>query len=248
MQYSLIAGLLVILSSILGSFIGIIFKKISHRTNDIFLGFAAGIMLCAVFTGLLPTALSGNSFILILIGVLGVIIGATFISLLDKFIPHVHFENENMDNKSIKKSSNRTLLLIFAIAIHNIPEGLATGIVFGNGINPNAIMVAISMIIQKLPEGLIVIIPLLSMGMKKNKAFLLSILVAFMMLPGIIIGAILGSLPLALGIFFYAFTFGAIIYVVSDEIIPESHEHGFQKEATFALIVGVLIVCLLQFI
>ena len=103
------------------------------------------------------------------------------------------------------------------------------------------------MIIQKIPEGLIVIVPLLGLGMKKSKAFMISALIAFMMLPGIILGVLLGALPVLLTSFFYAVTFGAIVYVVSDEIIPESHEHGNERAATFSLIAGILMVVLMQY-
>jgi len=248
MLYGLIAGLCVTIASVLGSACGLIFRKISHKTNDMFLGFAAGVMLCAAFTGLLPTAFSGESFPSALLAVIGTLIGALCISLLDRFVPHIHFDYDHMRPSEKKSNANRTLLLIFAIAIHNIPEGLATGIVFGKGVTDQAIMMAISMMIQKIPEGLIVMIPLLAMGMSRKKALGWSVLVAAMMLPGVVAGAALGSLPALLENFFYAFTFGAIVYVVSDEIIPESHEHGFQRSATFALLAGVLVVTLLQFI
>ncbi len=248
MLFGIIAGMFVIIASVLGSALGLVFKKISHKTNDIFLGFAAGIMFTAAFSGLLPTAFSGGSILSVFLAVAGIITGAWFISLLDKFVPHLHFNGEQFDESETKSTINRTLLLVLAIAIHNIPEGLATGIVFGHGLTDNAIMMAISMALQKIPEGFIVIIPLLSMGMKRSKAFGFSLLVAAMMLPGVIIGAFVGSLPLLLEVFFYAFTFGAIIYVVSDEIIPESHSHGFQRQATFALFAGIISVSLIQFL
>ncbi len=250
MIYGLIAGAAVITASILGSAVGLVFKRISHRFNDIILGFAAGVMLAAAFLGLLPTAFSEQG-IMIAIAVVGVLCGAFFISLLDRFVPHIHFDNgqlkESQAASRSKSHGNKALLLIIAIAIHNIPEGLATGIVFGDGVTDSALLVAISMVIQKIPEGLIVIIPLLNMGMGKAKAFGFSLVVASMMLPGVLIGILLGGLPSGLTSFFYAFTFGAIVYVISDEIIPESHEHGYQKAATFSLIVGVLTVTVMQF-
>lgn len=248
MVYGLIAGMCVILASVFGSALGLIFKKISHKLNDTILGFAAGVMLAAAFLGLLPTALEGGGFLKILLAIAGVLIGALFISLIDRFVPHIHFDNGQMKQSETKSTKNRTLLLIIAIAIHNIPEGLATGIVFGNGITDSALLVATSMIIQKIPEGLIVIVPLLGLGMSKAKAFRIALIVSAMMIPGVVIGTVLGSLPVLLTAFFYAFTFGAIIYVISDEIIPESHEHGFQRAATFALLVGVLTVAVIEFI
>lgn len=250
MVYGLLAGFCVIFASIFGSTLGLVFKNVSHKLNDTILGFAAGIMLAAAFWGLLPGAFSGFQLAEVIIGIAGALIGAFFISFIDKFVPHMHFDNGNMKESETKSKSNRagnrTLLLIIAIAIHNIPEGLAIGIGFGGEMSENALIVAISMMIQKIPEGLIVIVPMLSMGMKKIKAFGFGLLVAGMMLPGVIIGVLLGSLPPLLTIFFYAFTFGVILYVVSDEIIPESHEHGYQRYATFALLIGVLLVSVMQ--
>ena len=249
-MYGIFAGLFVILASIFGSLMGLAFKKITHRTNDMILGFASGVMLTAAFLGLLPTAFESFRLIPVVTGILGVFSGAVLISLIDKFVPHIHFDSGHLKESETKshRGSSRVLLLIIAIAIHNIPEGLATGIVFSDGLTDNALMVAVSMVIQKIPEGLIVAVPLLGMGMKRSKAFKISIFIAFMMLPGIIAGVLLGTLPGLLTAFFYAFTFGAIVYVVSDEIIPESHEHGHQRAATFSLLTGVLVVVLMQFI
>lgn len=248
MLYGFLAGLTVIISSISGSVLGILVKKISHKTNDALLGFAAGVMLGAAFLGLLPSAfLDTNTIKLNLLAVLGVFLGALFISVIDKFVPHIHIHSDGEikeDNKKYK-STNRILLLIIAIAIHNIPEGLATGLSFAEGLTKEGLIIALSMVVQKIPEGLIVAVPLIMSGMSKAKTFLISLIVALMMLPGVILGIILGTLPPVLLLFFNAFTFGAIIYVVSDEIIPESHEHGFQKNATFALITGILMVVLI---
>ncbi len=251
MFYGFLAGLFVILSSILGSVIGLVIKNISHKTNDTLLGFAAGVMLSAAFLGLLPEAFYGDGFSIIhLFSILGVIVGSFFISAVDKFVPHIHIhsDGEIKEDNPDHSGKNKILLLIIAIAIHNIPEGLATGLSFANGITKEGLVIALSMVIQKLPEGLIVAVPLIKSGTSRKQTFLISLVVALMMLPGTIAGILLGTLPPLLLTFFNAFTFGAIIYVVSDEIIPESHEHGFQKNATFALIFGILMVVMISFI
>ena len=251
MYYGLLAGIFVILSSVLGSVIGLLIKNISHKTNDSLLGFAAGVMMSAAFLGLLPEAfLEDNTIFMNVIAIIGVLIGAFFISIIDKFVPHIHIhsDGEIKEDNPDHSGKNKILLLIIAIAIHNIPEGLATGLSFANGITKEGLIIALSMVIQKIPEGLIVTVPLLKSGTDKKKAFLISLVVAFMMLPGTVIGILLGTLPELLLMFFNAFTCGAIIYVVSDEIIPESHEHGFQKNATFALIIGILMVVMIGYI
>ena len=177
MLYGLLAGLSVILSSIAGSALGLVFKKISHKTNDCLLGFAAGVMLSAAFLGLLPSAfLEDNTLTLNILSVAGVFLGAFFISAIDKFVPHIHLhgDGEIKEDNPSHSGKNKILLLIIAIAIHNIPEGLATGLAFSNGITKEGIVIALSMIIQKIPEGLIVAVPLLMSGMSKKKTFLIS--------------------------------------------------------------------------
>lgn len=247
MYYSLIAGVCVILASILGSILGLLFRTVTPKINGAILGYAAGIMLAAAFLGLLPSGFVRTDPPGILCGVLGVLGGAFFISLMDKFLPHLHFDNGVLRESEAKgRGKNKILLLVLAIAIHNIPEGLATGIAFSGGMTDAAFLVAISMAIQKVPEGLIVIIPLLSLGASRAKALRIACLVSLMMLPGLLLGMLAGTLPLLLSSFFYAFTFGAIIYVISDEIIPESHEHGFQRHATFSLLFGILTVMLIE--
>lgn len=240
------AGLLVIAASIVGSVVGIIIKKFTHKANDMLLGYAAGIMLCAAFIGLLPSAFPDAEVSSILLGIAGIAVGAVFISLIDRFAPHSHGEENLLENGKKSNDYSKVMLLVIAIAIHNIPEGLATGISFSNGMTESAVLVAVSMIIQKIPEGLIVAVPLVKAGMSRKKAFGISCIVGLMMLPGLLVGVFLGTLPPALLAFFYAFTFGAIVYVISDEIIPESHKHGFQKPATFSLIAGILTVLLID--
>ncbi|MEG0230092.1 MAG: ZIP family metal transporter, partial [Oscillospiraceae bacterium] len=170
--YGILAGICVMLASVFGSVIGICIKNITHRINDMILGFAAGVMLTAAFVGLLPYAFEQKTFLGIAIGVIGILTGSIFMSMVDKFVPHIHFENDNIRQSEAKsKSMGKVLLLVIAIAIHNIPEGLATGIAFSNGFTKNALLMAISMIIQKIPEGLIVAVPLLAIVMKKTKSF-----------------------------------------------------------------------------
>lgn len=241
------AGLCVIAASIVGSLCALLVKKISHRTNDMFLGFAAGIMLAAAFLGLLPSAFAGEGIPALLIGIAGVVAGALFLSVIDKFVPHIHPGNELGEDRE-RQGQSRVMLLVIAIAIHNIPEGLATGIAFSDGLTQSAYLVAISMIIQKVPEGLVVAVPMLVSGVKKSRVFGISCVVGLMMLPGLIAGILLGELPPFVNAFFYAFTFGAIVYVVSSEIIPESHTHGFEKPATFSVIAGVLTVLAIDFL
>ena len=131
----------------------------------------AGVMLTAAFVGLLPTGFAQTDLIGIFTGCAGVVAGAWFISLMDRFVPHMNFENGTFDNSEAHGKTNRVLLLVIAIALHSIPEGLATGLSFSGGMSQNALPVALSMVIQKIPEGLIVMMPLLKLGMKRGRAF-----------------------------------------------------------------------------
>lgn len=232
-------GLWLVFSSFFGSCLGLIFKKISHKTNDIFLGFAAGIMLAAAFMGLLPNVFESKNPLGIILGIIGIFLGGGLISLIDRFTPHLHFHDNEWTEEGGHSNKSKILLICIAIAIHNIPEGLATGISYSNGME-NGLVMTISMALQKIPEGLIVVLPLLAVGMSKGKALLYSLLIAFMMVPGLILGIIFGSFPHVLIGFFNAFTFGAIIYVIADEIIPTSHEHGFEKLSSFSVLLGII--------
>lgn len=250
MLYSLLGGLATIMCSVLGSVSGVFIKKISHKTNDMLLGYAAGVMLAAAFVGLLPDAFGGGSAGEILVGTAGILAGAVCLSLADRFIPHSHFNGDEFSDSAAKSKHNasRVLLLVIAIAIHNIPEGLATGMALTGGITKEGLTVLFSMMLQKVPEGLIVSLPLISLGMKKSKALLCSVGVAMMMLPGVLFGILFGMLPQLLSVFFTAFTFGTIVYVISDEVIPESHANGHQKAATFSLLGGILRVSMINFL
>lgn len=247
--YAIAAGFALMLASLFGSAVSLIFKKISHRSADMSLGFAAGVMLAAAVVGLLPEMLTGSSWFSILTALIGVVAGGILISLLDRFIPHEHEGNiaEVPDAAAGgEKKYSRVFLLAAAIAIHNVPEGLAVGVGFSGGLTDNALLLAISMAIQKIPEGAIVAIPLLAAGHGRAKAFKTSLLVALMVLPGAVLGAIFTQLPPQFTAFAYSFTFGAILYVIGDEIIPESHSHGFQKAATFSLIAGFMAIVVLN--
>lgn len=235
----------VILVSWVGSIIGILVKNISHKVNDILVGFSAGIMLAACFLGFLPQSLEVTQGWEVLIPISAIFVGALVVCLFDKYLPHQHFsDGQLVDSEAKSNSGNKVLLIVIALAIHNIPEGLAVGLAIRQG--QEGVMMLVSILIQKLPEGLIVALPLLSVGMKKSKVLLYSTVVALMMLPGMLVGLLITSLPPLAVSFFMAFTFGCILYVVSDEMIPESHQHGYQRPATFAMLLGIVAVVLLN--
>ena len=227
------------LATMLGAVIGFIVKELPHKWNDIFLGFCAGIMLAAATVGLiLPAAESlgsGGWYLL----VVGVVAGMLFLNLLDFFTPHLHKitgldQEEHRNNASL----NKVMLFVMAIALHKLPEGMAAGDGFNSPETSDAWAVTLGIAVQNIPEGMVVIAPLLLAGISKLRALVISLAVALLEVAGVWIGYALGAIsPLLLPVML-AFAGGAMLYVVSDEMIPETHAHGYEKYATYALVLG----------
>lgn len=217
-------------------------KEIPFKYIDALLGFAAGVMLAATFFSLLLPSLKRGG---ILITIIGIISGAIFLSFLDKITPHTHFiKGEEGPSSRLKK----IWLFIYAITLHNLPEGLAVGVGFGSNDFKTGLIIAIAIGLQNMPEGLAVALPLFGEGYSKGKAlgisFLTGIFEPFMAFLGFILVKIfIKILPFAL-----SFAAGAMLYVISDEIIPESHRRGYEKEATFSIIIGFLVMMILDYL
>lgn len=228
-------------ASVLGSLIGLLFKQMSHKWHDTIMGYCAGVMLAASVLGLILPA----SDMVGLVGgwqvVVGVIVGAMFLNLLDKVTPHLHHltaldPEEHSGNSSI----NKVLLFVLAIAIHKLPEGVAVGVGFNNEVESDAWSVAIGIALQNVPEGMVVISPLLLSGVSRMRTLLISIAIGLLELVGVWIGYLLGGLSEMFLPMMLSFAGGAMLYVISDEMIPETHAHGYQKMATYALLLGFL--------
>lgn len=230
-------------ATVIGAVLGFIFKKISHKFSDIVLSFAAGIMLAASVIGLiLPSLEYGGKFGLIKT-VAGLFAGAVCLNLIDKLVPHLHnlVDHEDMEEHQ-KTNLNKVLLFVLAIGIHNLPEGIAAGVGFGSGDTSGAIMIAIGIALQNVPEGMIIIGPMLSAGVKPMKAFIIALITGLVEVAGTLLGYFAVSissvvLPVAL-----AFAGGTMLYVVSDEMLSETHGHGSQRGATYALLIGFTVM------
>ena len=234
-------------ATMIGALVGFFIKKIPHRFNDIILGFAAGVMLCAAVFGLIEPALGKGGITEILIACLGIMAGAWFLSLIDKFIPHLHMlagetENGTVDAKQLEK----VILFVFAIAIHNLPEGIAAGVSFGTGNINDALTVAGGIALQNIPEGMVIIAPMLAAGMSKSRTLVIALLTGVVEVVGTFIGYFAVGIAGAVLPFALAFAGGTMLYVISDEMIPETHSHGYEKGATYALLVGFCIMLLLD--
>jgi len=225
-------------STIIGAVIGFIFKKVTHKFTDIVLSFAAGVMLSAAILGLILPSLeySGNLGLLITIG--GIFAGALCLNVIDKVVPHLHrfigSESENHNNADL----NKVLLFVLAIAIHNLPEGIAAGVGFGSEDLSQAFMFAGGMALQNIPEGMVIIGPMIAAGVTPKKTFICAMITGLVEIVGTLIGYFAVSIASAILPFALAFAGGTMLYVVSDEMIPETHAHGNERGATYSLLVG----------
>ena len=223
-------------ATILGSLIGFAFKKISHRFSDIVLSFAAGVMLSAAVLGLIVPSVEYGGKYGILITVAGIFSGAVFLNAVDKFTPHMHkiTKSETED----KEGLNKVLLFVMAIAIHNLPEGIAAGVGFGSENVSHAFLIAGGIALQNIPEGMVIISPMIAAGVKPKRTFMIAAATGLVEVIGTLIGYFSVSIATAVLPFALAFAGGTMLYVVSADMIPETHAHGAEKGATYALLLG----------
>jgi len=226
-------------ATVFGSLLGFVFKKISHRFSDIVLAFAAGVMLCAAVTGLILPSLEYESSFPLLITVAGILCGALFLNVLDKLVPHLHrlagVDQESHPDGNAKL--NKVLLFVMAIAIHNLPEGIAAGVGFGSGNDGQAITIAAGIALQNIPEGMVIIGPMLAAGMSPGRTFVCAFATGIIEVLGTLLGYFAVSLSSAILPFALAFAGGTMLYVISDEMIPETH-HNDARGVTYSLLAG----------
>ena len=231
-------------ATVVGALIGFLFKKISHTFSDIVLGFAAGVMLAAAVLGLILPAVEYGGRLGLPITIAGIFVGALFLNLVDKLVPHLHklvgAESEAHDNRSL----NKVLLFVTAIAIHNLPEGIAAGVGFGSGNTAQALVIAGGIALQNIPEGMVIIGPMLAAGVSPRRTLVSALATGLVEVVGTLIGYFAASAATAVLPFALAFAGGTMLYVISDEMIPETHAHGHQRGATYALLVGFCVMLL----
>ena len=232
-------------ATLFGVAIGFIFKNLSHKFSDIVLSFAAGVMLSAAVIGLIIPSLDKGGKWGILVTVGGIFAGAVCLNLVDKLVPHLHKLAGAEPEAHGTSKLGKVLLFVTAIAIHNLPEGIAAGVGFGiEGDNTQALIIAGGIALQNIPEGMVIVGPMLAAGVKPGRAFLLAALTGLVEIVGTLIGYLAVSVASAILPFALAFAGGTMLYVVSDEMIPETHAHGHQRGATYALLVGFCLMLL----
>ena len=226
-------------ATVFGSVLGFVFKKISHRFSDIVLSFAAGVMLCAAVTGLILPSLEYKSFSPLVMTLAGIFCGALCLNLMDKLIPHLHrlAGTEQEDHPQTATKRNKVLLFVMAIAIHNLPEGIAAGVGFGSGNNVQAFTIAAGIALQNIPEGMVIIGPMLASGISPRRTFLCALATGLVEVVGTLLGFFAVSISTAVLPFALAFAGGTMLYVISDEMIPETH-HSDARGVTYSLLAG----------
>jgi ZIP family zinc transporter len=236
-------------ATLLGAVLGFIFKKISHRAGDIILSFAAGVMLAAAVLGLVIPSVEygGGGAKGLLIAVVGIFLGALTVNAFDKLVPHLHkLTGVDPENGEKGGKADKVLLFVLAIAIHNLPEGIAAGVGFGTGNVADGILIAVGIALQNIPEGIAIIAPMLSAGIKPRRTFLIAAATGAVEVVGTLFGYLAVTLAQAILPFGLAFAGGTMLYIISDEMIPETHAHGSERGATYALLVGFCLMLVMD--
>ena len=247
MQLVVITALGVGSATVVGALIGFLVGNIPHKWNDIIQGFAAGIMLAAAVLGLILPSMEAVGAGGIWITAIGILCGALFLNVADKITPHLH--NITGIDKEVHKHNehiNRVLLFVMAIAIHNLPEGLAAGVGFGGGDTGNAISVAVGIALQNIPEGMVVISPLVTAGVSRKRTLMIAAFTGVVEVVGTFIGYFAASISAVILPFMLAFAGGTMLYVISDEMIPETHMHDYEQLATYAILIGFIVMMIMD--
>ncbi|RKD22488.1 zinc transporter, ZIP family [Caminicella sporogenes DSM 14501] len=219
-------------------------KNVSKVIEDSLLGFAAGIMIFASSFNLIDPALKEGNIIQV---VLGLLLGAVIMALIEKIIPHIHLDKFKLIEFK-DDAMRKTFLLLTAIIIHNIPEGLAIGVGYSSGKDNIGLALAIAIGIQNAPEGLVIAAPLIEKGYSKYKAIMFGFFAGIGEPIAALVGVFVGDILKSLMPFILSLAAGAMYYVVSHELIPESHCNGNQMKATFGVILGFMTMLVIDYV
>ena len=250
---SILVGLLIpFIGTTLGSCMVFLMKnKINYKLEKILLGFAAGVMVAAsIWSLLIPSIDMSQGHIKWLPASLGFILGIIFLLILDNLIPHLHIKSR--EQEGIKTKLGKSNMMVLAVTLHNIPEGMAVGVALAGTISGNtitmagAIALSVGIAIQNFPEGAIISMPLKEEGNSKSKSFLYGLLSGIVEPIGGIITILLTSLVVPILPYLLSFAAGAMIYVVVEELIPESHVGRHSNLGTIGFSLGFIIMMILD--
>jgi zinc transporter, ZIP family len=241
---AVVLSVLASMTTSLGAALVFLVKKTSHRTRDALVGLSAGLMLSVTALNLLPKALGPNDQNLLQV-VIGIALGATALFIADTYMPHIH--GFLAPDRPLTKGMKTTLMLVTALVIHNFPEGFATGTAYAGGVTVFGNTVALGIALQNVPEGFLVAVPLKSQGYSTRGSFIVGALSGFIepvcsITALVVVGLFQMLLPYAL-----AFAAGAMLYVIFDEMVPESHSHGFERAATASFMIGFILMTVLNY-
>jgi len=240
MVSALIGSFISAMATVLGALPLLFIKKLSEKWKDILVAFTAGIMVSATTFGLIPQALEESSLWILTIGLL---VGIIVLDMIEKNVPHIDVERY----KSVKQFDTKSLLVIIALIIHNIPEGLSTGFSYASvndGLGP---MIAIAIGAQNIPEGLILAVFLIQSSVSKLRAILIVTVTGLVEVISAIIGFFAASYISWLIGFGLSFAAGAMLFIVYKELIPETHGHGFERPATYSFIIGLILMIYISY-
>ncbi len=258
MWLKIVLGILIpFIGTSLGAFMVFFLKeKLNSTVERILLGFASGVMIAASVWSLIIPAIDmsesyGNwKFIPAAVGFL---LGILFLGGIDRIIPHLHPNTDKPEGLHTKKKLKKTWMMVFAVTIHNIPEGMALGVVFAGVITGNALItlsaafaLAIGIAIQNFPEGAIVSLPLKAEGMNRKKAFGIGVFSGIVEPIAAIITILLAKIVTPILPYLLSFAAGAMIYVVAEELIPEAKKNEHTDIGTLGLAVGFVVMMILD--
>lgn len=250
LSQALLAGLTAAAATALGTLPVLFSRELSDRTVDTLLGFGAGVMLAASVFSLIGPALESASALgsgrlqagLIVGG--GILLGAGVLLLVDRVLPHEHFIKGIEGARASR--IRRAWLFVFAIALHNVPEGIAIGVAFAGSDGVAASALTLGIALQNVPEGLIVAVALRAAGYGRLRPALIGIATGLVEPIGAVLGALVVTASAMLLPWGLAFAAGAMLFVISHEIIPESHRKGHEHQATIGLMVGFVLMLVLD--
>lgn len=236
-------------ATMFGAVVGFLARGISHRASDAILAFAAGVSFASAVLGLVEPSIEYGGRLGIVWCIAGIFSGAAVVSLLERATPHIHkFLTPGTRSVPTDARVGKVLVFVMAMAIHNLPEGIAAGVGFGTGDVSSAVLIASGIALQNLPEGMVIIAPMISAGISPCRALLCALMTGLVEVIGTFIGYFAVSLSYAILPFALAFAGGTMLYVVSDEMIPETHSHGNEHAASYSLLCGFSLMLLMDFL
>ncbi len=234
-------------ATVVGALVGFIFKNIPKRFNDIVLAFATGVMLASSVFGLISVSIETGGRGALAVTVAGIFAGALSLGVIAKLVPYLYklLDIKATDDTNCH-SAYSVLLFVIAIAIHNLPEGIAAGVGFGTGNIAQALIIAGGIALQNIPEGMVIIAPMIASGISPGRTLVCAVMTGVVEVIGTFLGYFAVTVTSAILPFALAFAGGTMLYVISDEMIPETHSEKGDGYVTYSLLAGFCIMMMLD--